>query len=308
MTPSASLPDHIARLQQRWLGKNSRTQAQGSYVLRQYVLEECASRLRHARISALLVKGAALALSVYPSPWERDMGDIDLIVRPQERDAALRALGEPGWQVERDPDRTRSAKAFGETVIHAKCGAATMLVEVHTQLDKLVARPVDLEGIFARALPAPGLRGLSIPSLEDHVLLIALHAAGHEFRHPIAFVDLELMLSRPLDWSTLVDRARQWQLQTVLYLALQTLRALGSTRAPEHVIAALEPRRLRRWALARVYDVGIYPPARGELALGIPWVLKQTPLRDDLVTWSAGVAKYTALRLIERIAAFRRDR
>src|SRR5262249_35200575 len=141
-------------------------------------------------LSALLVKGAALAIETYPDPAARPMGDVDLLVRRADRDRVVAALVRAGATVHRPPGRPYSAALLGEMQLVLPLGATSTLVEVHASLDKLVARPVDEGAIFARARPAPGLPGLLLPAPEDHALLIALHAANDGLRHPIAFLDL----------------------------------------------------------------------------------------------------------------------
>src|SRR5262249_26673708 len=156
------------------------------------------------------------------------------------------ALVDSGCTQERDPGRPFSRAALGETALIARSGATTLLIEVHTTLDKIVRRPIDLAAVFARARPAPRLGGLLVPAPEDHMLLIALHAAGHEFRHPVALVDLELLMRQGIDFDVLVRRAHSWHLATVLYVTLATLRSLGAASITGDHVRAVDPGPLRR--------------------------------------------------------------
>ncbi len=48
----------------------------------------------------MLLKGAALALTVYPSFAARPMGDVDILVHPEEAQRAWQCLVDAGWTAE----------------------------------------------------------------------------------------------------------------------------------------------------------------------------------------------------------------
>ena len=270
------------------------------YLLRSYVLERISAQLAEQGSEALLVKGAALALTVYPMPWLREMTDVDLIVKTERKDQIMTILEQMGFTRHFVPGRL-SYGAFGEVVFTLPVANQPVMVEVHTRLDKLVGRPVDYQGIFRRATAAPGLPGLLVPAPEDHVLLIVLHAAASEFDHTVAFVDLELLFRSGVDAELLVKRARRWRLRTALFVALMTLRSLGASSVPERLVEELEAWPLRRRALALYYNLGGFPVARRPLRLGWPWIIRQAPLRDDLTRWCSGVIGYAGRRSVEKI-------
>jgi hypothetical protein len=272
-------------------------------MLRRRVLEQLSRALASARLKALLVKGAALGLTVYPSPAHRPMSDIDLLIDPRAEPRVLAVLELSGGSIHRPPDRPLSAKVLGEIAVILKCGAMSFPVEVHTSLDKIVPRPIAALDLFDRAREAPDLPGLFLPSLEDHALLVALHAAGNELRVPSNLLDLELLLRAGAHLPTLVERASQQKLTTVMFAALTTLRALGAASVTAAHVAAFDPGPLRRAALERVYNLGSIPFAEGPFTLGLPWILRQTPLRDDLLPWARGLARYAAARAAERLAS-----
>jgi hypothetical protein len=284
--------------------ESRRQQARGAYALRSIFLERLGRGLADAGAEALLVKGAALALTHYPSPWQRPMSDIDLLAPDGGAPRVVAALRAAGCEAgPSGVNRPLTTPAFGETVLVARLGAFAHSVEVHTRLDKVVGRPVDYRAVFSRARPAPELPGLLLPDAVDHALLIVLHLAGHEFNHDLGFVDLDLLLRGDLDPAAFRARAHEWRLGTAAWIALETLVALDapSARIAAALAATLEPGRARRAAVAACYDVGSYPVARGPLTLGWRWVARQTPLRDDLVGWTAGLARFSLLRARELV-------
>ena len=288
--------------------KTQSPSAHAEALLRAHVLAQVARALRDLAASALLVKGAALALTVYPQPASRPMQDLDLLVRRADRDRILAALAAAGGVVHVDPDRPLTADLLGETAVMMPAGSTPFLVEIHTSLDNLVPRPIDEAGLFARALPAPGLPGLLVPSVVDHALLIALHAAGHELRHCIAMLDLELLFRGGIDVEALVHRAAEWRLTTVMYAVMSALLALGAASITPAHVAAFDPGPIRRLLVERVHPpaAALDPPRPG--GLGIPWILRQIPLRDDLAAYGVGLGKYAAARARERLQARRDER
>ena len=281
--------------------RSNSPEAHSEALFRAHVLAMVARFLTDAGVEALLVKGAALALTVYDDPAVRIMRDIDLLVRPGENDRVIAALVAGGSTVRSEPDRQYSAPLQGETGVYVRAGSMRELVEVHTSLDKVVTRPVDLTGLFARARPAPGLPGLLVPCDEDHALLVALHAASHNFTHAAAYLDLELLLRRGLDIAVLVERARQWQLTGVMFAMLSAMRQLHAASVDDALVATFDPGPVRRALLAGA-------AARGAARPGWGWIVAQTPLHDDPVAWVAGVGRYAAARVRDRGATLARSR
>jgi hypothetical protein len=298
----ASVPTELLESSEgRACGDARDASARAAYVLRAHVLAQVGRRLAAEKLDAMLVKGAALALTVYEQPWDREMQDIDLLVRPGTRAQVIQVLEGTGFAARHPPGRLLSADALGEVVLEATCGGAAVLLEVHTQLDKVVSRPIDYGEIFGRARPAPGYPGLLVPAPGDHVLLVALHAANAEFGHPPASRDLALLLESGLDHAALIDRARRWRLGTAMFVALSALKSVGSKDVPDELLRAFDPGRVRLAVLRRFYRPGELPVTRAPFRLGWPWVVRQAPLRDDLAAWCVGLVRYAGLRAAERL-------
>ena len=276
--------------------------ARASYAFRAESLERLARAVAIAGPRAMLVKGAALALTVYPRPWLRGMSDVDLLVPPSDREALVAALERAGCvRLPPPPGRPMTHVALDEVQLVLARGVAALTVEVHSGLDKLVSRPVPWADIWARARPAPTLPGLFVPSLEDHFLLVVQHAAGAELRHPIAFVDLELLLRAGAAPDKLLAGARVSRLRTATWLLLRALQVLDAPSVTPDLVGAFRPTLARRLALQGHYRPGAYPFVRGELRLGLSWALWQSVVRDDVAHWLLGLAGYGARRALERI-------
>ena len=274
--------------------------AHADALLRGHVLLQIADAMKREHITTLLVKGAALALTVYPDAAARRMSDIDVLVEEADQERAVRALEKLGWLVARTETRQLSSVMLGETMVQARIGAMTFTVEVHASLDKVVRRPIAFADLVGRASDAPGLLGLSVPSREDHTLLVALHASTHEFRHTLALQDMELLLRGGLDKRELQRRCDQFQLRTVMFVMLSVLRNLGAASVDDDLVRTFDPGWVRRRILERFYDVRRYPPPLGEEKLGLSWLLGQAPLWDDPRLFAGGIVKYAGVRGVER--------
>ena len=90
-----------------------------------------------------------------------------------------------------------------------------LAVEVHRFIDKVLRRPVDYPGILTRAVPS-SMAGLRYPALEDHFLLVLLHAviAPPDKK---SYGDVFQFLRHPgVDWDLVRRRAAAWELTQAL--------------------------------------------------------------------------------------------
>lgn len=254
----------------------------------------------------LVVKGAALATLVYQRPTWRPMNDIDLLVAPHTLRALAARLEHAGFQPLHAKQR-RLTEASLELVFDPPAPLDRFLVEVHGSLDKVVPRRIEIEELVARAKPLVGSAPLLTPCLEDHLLLVVIHLASDEFEHRAGFADLEALIENKVDLEQVVQRARRWNLGAATFVALSALERLRPGLVPRTILDPLRPSALRRVAIARFFDLSRWPVARTPVTLGVPWLIKQTALRDDLSNWTMGLARYGAQRIAERLLGDRTD-
>jgi hypothetical protein len=296
-----------------WLEDKGGARAQ--YLVCSHVLERVAESVEGRGVAVLAVKGAGLAHTVYPKPWLRPMSDIDLLVRPGERGAVMAGLVRGGFTLVPAPRERRWSRALlDETVLQIAVSRYRWTLELHHGLDKVVSRPVPYDDIRQRSVALPRFGSLRAPSLEDHVLLVCLHATASVIAHPIALLDLELLLEAGADLGLVVRRATRWRLRSALYLCLAALHALGSHHVGADTIELVRPGRARRWLMragglddravgGALHDWPGGPPGALRRWPGIAWAARQTPLRDDALCWIAGLGRYAALRVADRVAA-----
>lgn len=184
-----------------------------------------AHQLREVRreVDALPLKGADVAHRLYPSPSLRDMGDLDLLVRPRDRRAADAALRRLGYEPDREPEERAGATLH--SAMYGREGGLPVHLHwrvVNASLPQFMIR-IDEEEIWREASEGR-------VSADHLVVLLCEHALKHSFSELILLTDIELA-SRGADWERVGETARRWGLERAVAISLHLLRDLmGVTR------------------------------------------------------------------------------
>lgn len=192
--------------------------ANGIAVLAQRrALAQAAEALRGIGVEPVALKGSALAWSAWPSPAERVMRDIDLLV-PQDRVIdAYAALRAGGWDAPDAAHCLLERMADEETHLPALYSPDGVMCELHAHvwakapLGGLAMPPSDDAAFLARAVRDEEL-GVLVPSGEDMLAHLVVHGAlSHLFNvGPLALLDFDFALAAHLpDWVRLAERAKQ---------------------------------------------------------------------------------------------------
>lgn len=228
-------------------------------TLRIHELGQVIGALEAAGIPAIVLKGPALALTIYSDPALRVIGDLDLLVRREQVEQAIAALQPLGYgPPEREPPYPLEyLSRFGRHMqLQRHDRAGTLDLEVHwTLIGELWAGAVtaiDIEGLWARALPLheDGWRACQL-SPADMLLHLALHATlMHGFTELglRVYVDVDRLVRHHTAayqagpfWAQAIALARAQRLATILYTTLLLTRDLLGTPFPASVLAALQP-------------------------------------------------------------------
>lgn len=250
-----------------------------------------------ARLDLLVLKGAALAESVYPRPSLRRFGDLDVLVRRADAARARTLLESLGYVV--DPlqweDLARGRDGQANFFQHTERGP--VVVEMHTELinnDLFFGQVhVDDEGLWERAQPVR-LAGVPAWTLgpEDQILHLCLHLAGHYLAAPQSLRDISQVIAvSRVDWPLFVRLARTANAATACFAGLFAAARLLGTPTPTPVLDALAPRasrrRLGQIAEARAADsVGDITASRTErLRFPLLWHLLGSPQARGRALW-----------------------
>ena len=187
-------------------------------------IEKVFSVLRQASIDGILIKGWAAA-GMYPERGLRPYGDIDLVVRPEQYEAASKLLAAPEVQ--------------------------DCWIDLHRSISEIDDRTVQY--LFERSTRLSlGKETVSVLSAEDHLALLAVHLLKHGAWRPLWLCDIGAAIeSLPanFDWHVCLgrNRTRAGWITTAIGLAQELLGARINNVAPE-----AQPAKLPEWLVQSV--------------------------------------------------------
>jgi hypothetical protein len=216
--------------------------------------------LRRAGVRPVVLKGRSLAERLWPMPWMRPSGDLDLLVGERSLGAALSALIAAGYAPRADAGPAR----FSPTVRSIDLVGPPSLgaVDLHTRLFRSVGSGINTPGILARSIEAEHL-GEPVLVLDpaDEVLHLVVHAAVHGTIHPKWLLDLHAAaLAYPSEvWHAAADRARSARVTRPFWAAARLI-AGEDGAAARRAAEPLCPRPVTRTILKRLVVAGTEGP------------------------------------------------
>lgn len=210
-------------------------------------LGEAVTLLAAHGIDVTLLKGAALAQTVYRGFVDRPMADVDLLVDASRARQAHALLREHGWaRIETAMPDVAWDEHHHLTPLSDLSGSGLRL-ELHTApLEPGHPFALGASELRATASLVP-LNGAQVRVPEPH--LHAVHAAVHfTWSHRFESGGLNAMrdlmalhAAGALDWDTLVSTARASRAEHCCYWALRLARATAGLAVPDAVLADLRP-------------------------------------------------------------------
>lgn len=203
-------------------------------------------------LDLIVLKGAALAETVYSHPSLRPFGDLDVLVRAEDAARAFDLLSSLGYITEANIWADLRAGRSCEANFFKHMERGTVVVELHTDLlnNAILHRAVcvDLGGLWARSVPAC-LAGQDARVLgpEDQIFHLCLHLAGHYFHAPKSVRDIaEVCAAGPVDWPLFVSVCRAAGAGAIGYSGLFAAKTHYDAEIPPAVLSSLAPPSRRR--------------------------------------------------------------
>jgi len=194
-------------------------------------MRRLARAFHQAGVPLMLLKGAALNLSLYDSPELRPMDDLDLLIRPQQVGVALEVLERIGCRKGRGHIRDDFFPKYYYESEFLTGGRRPIRIDLHVRpfrpLRLAQTMPDDALWHGARRVLTGDATAL-IPKPELMLLHLAGHAAFHGCSRLLWLLDIKRLVDAhgsALDWAEIVARARQW------HLSFPLLRAMTATQA-----------------------------------------------------------------------------
>ena len=227
--------------------------ARAANALRNALLfEELAGLLdwaRSRRIEVIVLKGGALAETVYGDRALRPMRDLNLLFRPEHVADVEQFLTSRGYELNREWAQAEAwHRRHDYHLAYRKQpdGLPALCIELHWHLvvPSWTFRP-DLDGIWMRAVPATiaGIGAMTC-SPEDTLLYLCLHACKHRLTaglRPLCDIaEVVRHHAGGLDWSVVTRRALQWRVGGFVYVPLLLAHELLGARVPDTALDALD--------------------------------------------------------------------
>ena len=214
--------------------------------------------LHRAGIPVVLLKGIAVAESLYDEPFHREFEDLDILVRRHALDEAVQALAPLGYTTPADRRRELAylRHHFHMFLEHPSARA----LEVHWDFSfPGLAFRMDPDAVFAGARPlrpnSPGGAPM-VPRPEHMVLHLVLENIQEGFSRLGRLVDLDRLAvaAEGIDWDFLGYEARRGGLAHPTWATVRLARELMHTEIPGEAIAGLRPTGIAA-AHLRLYDL-----------------------------------------------------
>jgi hypothetical protein len=207
--------------------------------------------LQDAEIKVMILKGAAIAETAYQNMALRPIGDIDLLVQEKDFLKIKNELVNLGYEpVESLPRLTPTeaveyAHYFEQVRFFNEDG---MLIETHFRLVNMGIPKVE-EMVWQNAVTLKIVGGDAlIPSAEDSLLYLCIHANQHNYCMIRLFCDIAELLNRHLEkinWRYFLNIVKQRRLECSIYYTLYFTNQLLGTEIPRDILTELKPGYLR---------------------------------------------------------------
>jgi len=141
-------------------------------------LAELSQAFANSAIRGLVIKGAALAQSHYPSPGLRPRVDTDLFIDPTQMAQAHEVLLAANWQ---PVSSNFSAVVLPERTYQKRFSGAVISLDLHWALSSrpLLARALPFESLYLNSIAFDDAGHWRMPCPVDALLVAAVHRIGH---------------------------------------------------------------------------------------------------------------------------------
>ncbi len=214
------------------------------------ILEELAALLRAFEDPVIVLKGAALLSSVYEDFGLRMLGDVDILLKPEDVPKIDKVLSQSGYQSDRTLSFYRVTN-YLNSVVYGKNGSP-LLLHLHWHLvnnalpNYMYAEKINMDKIWNEAIPLK-IRESEALCLAPHYQLLHLseHAMKHSYNTLIHVWDIHEVISHgkeKLDWERVCRESGEFQLRSPLFYSLWLSKEYFGTCIPPEILEFLRPR------------------------------------------------------------------
>jgi hypothetical protein len=231
-------------LMARLKGVHRKSWSQGQLLFRRTA--PVLAALEAAGVQTMLIKGAPMALTLYPSVAARPSMDLDIVVRRDKAEQALQIMHDLGWHTGTRiyPHEMPDAHAID---LHADDPDARKGAEIDLHWHILRETPATAADDWfwnaASPLDFCGVRTLQ-PSPAGHLLHTVIHGVRSNLEPPLRWIPDSIIIMRAagetLDWDALTVFAGRQKLSYRLHLGLAYLAETYAAPVPREVLDRLK--------------------------------------------------------------------
>jgi hypothetical protein len=198
-----------------------------------------------ARVDLMVLKGAALNLTIYANPNDRPMQDLDLLVKPEDASAACKILESLGCLRTDVMVREDFFPRFHYEVGYKSGDVSPVKLDLHVRPFRPLrySRTVPVEALWSDAQVVNiGPTRVFIPSPGGMLIHLATHAAVHGNIRRLWLEDIVRWVEAfgdDINWSTFIDQTVAWQLVLPVRQALRWTREACGLEVPAGVVDRL---------------------------------------------------------------------
>lgn len=198
-------------------------------------LAELLPALSARGVEAMVVKGVALAHSLYEDQAARPISDVDVRIRPSKLHHVRTLAGERGWKVVMD------APVYDNMVLEIQ----DHQVDIEGHVGPPYVSALGIGEFFERATPqvfASGFTAL-VPSVEDHAILLTLNIFKDKITSAASWAieDVRRIVSAPgFDENVFLARVSEAGIRTITRIVASHMASLGS-QSWASILRALGP-------------------------------------------------------------------
>jgi Uncharacterised nucleotidyltransferase len=198
--------------------------------------------LNDVGVDAIVFKGPALAVMAYGDLALRRFIDLDVMVRRADVAPAVEVLSARGYASARPLNPEQQALLL-RTQHNLQFTRGRLIVELHWQVSsELFASTVTAEELWQN-FETVQINKIEVKTLaiEDLLFSLCVHGSRHLWQRLAWVCDIERIIStrKDIDWSRLLDRAKQAKAERMFLLGPALAAKLLGTRLPDSVAEAI---------------------------------------------------------------------
>ena len=214
------------------------------------IFEELAALLSMLEIPVIVLKGTSLLSSVYDGLGFRVLGDVDVLVKPEDVSKIDKVLSQSGYRSDQEK-RSYPVTNYLNSLVYGKNGSL-LLLHVHWHLvnnalpNYIYAEKINMDKLWKEANPLKIRHADALCLAPQHQLLhLSEHAMKHSYNTLIHVWDIRQVINHwkeKLDWERVCRESGEFQLRIPLYYSLWLCKEYFGTCVPQEVFASLRPR------------------------------------------------------------------